>query len=117
MLCYVMYVCMYVCMNLCMYVYMYVCMYVCIYIYIYIYLCNTTRASSRSTALSTLLGRGCREQGTVTKFNHGNWLVTIGRSPLLWHGYDQTNIRHQALNKHLMILFSDIQHIITISYS
>ena len=33
---------------------------------------------------------GYRHRGVI----HGNWLVTIGRSPLLWHGYNQTNIRH-----------------------
>ena len=35
---------------------------------------------------------------------HGNWLVAIGRSPLLRHGYDQNNIRHSALSKSLMII-------------
>ena len=27
-------------------------------------------------------------------WTRGNWLVTLGRSPLLEHGYNHTNIRH-----------------------
>ena len=32
-------------------------------------------------------------------FIRGNWSVTIGGSPLLKHGYNQTDSRHYALNK------------------
>ena len=43
--------------------------------------------------------------------NHGNWLVTIERSPLLYHGYNHTIIGHETLNKDLIRPSSDIQHL------
>ena len=79
-------------MYMCVYIYIYIYAYLSLSTYIYIYIC-------------------------ISIVTHGNWLVTIGRSPLLWHGYKQTIIRHSALNNHLIRLLSDIKHIISISYS
>ena len=38
----------------------------------------------------------------VIIITHGNYLVTKGGSPLLYHGYNHTIIRHQALTHHLI---------------
>jgi len=40
----------------------------------------------------------------------GNRLGAMGRSPLLWHGYRQTAIRHEAFDEHSIRPSSDTKH-------
>ena len=63
------------------------------------------KAAARGPRLASLAQPG--QHSTLNKApyrTHGNWSVAIGRSPLLWHGYNQTIIRHLAHNKHFQFL-------------
>ena len=69
---------------------------------------HTTGFPYRFPALAvySTLGRAC--QTTC----HGNWLVPIGRSPSLYHGYNQTTVRHETLHEQLMIRLSSMKQLI-----
>ena len=62
--------------------------------------CITTLCYIRPCACAFLV----RAEKAPDRYNHGNWLVTIGSSPLLQHGYNHTISRHQALNHRLTSL-------------
>ena len=72
----------YIYLSLSTYIYIYTC--ICVYIYIYIYIYThihmTTQTFCPSPREQALHDKGPRNRMIDT---HGNWLVAIGRSPLL----------------------------------
>ena len=98
------------------YIYTYTYIYIYMYVYIDIYVCIYSRLYTHIACwdAGSCIARPCIEYPFYVSAPcvHDSWLVTIGRSPLLLHGYNQTIIRHWTLDKHLIIPLSHIKRVI-----